>query len=215
VTRLVELRVSADPEAWRAAGVPLDADGLGWLGSVRLQIDPTLGRPGVRSWVLDLRSGAAVVDVDGLPTDVGPAPSAATAPAAAGALGATGIDHVVVLTPDLDRTVTAVVDQVGVPLLRIRDGETGGSPVRQAFFRLGEVILEVVSGGPGESGGGSARFYGVALTVTDLDAAASHLGDLLGPIKPAVQRDRSIATVRREAGLGAAVALMSPVPERA
>ncbi len=155
-------------------------------------------------------------DVDGLPTAVGPAPSGATPPAADGALGVTGIDHVVVLTPDLDRTIAAVEDQVGVPLLRIRDGEAGGSPVRQAFFRLGEVVLEVVSAESPEPGGdGPARFYGLALTVRDLDAAAHHLGDLLGPVKPAVQRDRHIATVRREAGLGAAVALMSPAPERA
>jgi hypothetical protein len=216
VTRLVELRVSADPQAWRAAGVPLDADGLGWLGSVHLRVDPALGRPGLRSWALELGSGAAVADVDGLPTDVGPAPSVAAPPDGDGPLGVTGIDHVVVLTPDLDRTVTAVVEQLGVALLRIRDGQTGGSAVRQAFFRLGEVVLEVVAGGSPERGGGEpARFYGLALTVSDLDAAANHLGDLVGPVKPAVQRDRHIATVRREAGLGAAVALMSPTPARA
>ena len=82
-----------------------------------------------------------------------------TSPAADGTLGVTGIDHVVVLTPNLDRTIAAVEDRVGVPLLRIRDGEAGRSPVRQAFFRLGEVVLEVVSAESPELGGdGPARF---------------------------------------------------------
>jgi Glyoxalase/Bleomycin resistance protein/Dioxygenase superfamily len=212
VTRLVELRVSAEPYAWREAGVPLDGLGLGWLGSVLLRVDPKLGPPGLRSWMLDVRP-ASISDVDGLPTDVGPAPSPLP-PDLDGILGVTGIDHVVVLTPDLDRTVAAIEQWVGVPLLRTRDGEAGGSPARQAFFRLGDVILEVVAGGSPGTIAGPVRFYGLALTVSDLDAAARHLGDRLGPVKPAVQRDRWIATVRREAGLGAAVALMSPAPER-
>jgi hypothetical protein len=212
VTHLVEVRVSAEPDAWRAAGVPLDGQGLGWLGSVLLRVDPSLGPPGLRSWVLDVGTGAAITDVDGLPTEVGAASPSSTEPD--GALGVTGIDHVVVVTPDLDRTVAAVENELRVPLLRTREGEAAGAPVRQAFFRLGEVILEVVSGGPPGPAEGAARFYGLALTVADLDAAACHLGDRLGPVKPAVQRDRWIATVRRDAGLGTAVALMSPVPDR-
>jgi hypothetical protein len=212
VTRLVEVRVSAEPGAWRAAGVPLDEDSLGWLGSVLLRVDPTLGPPGLRSWVLDIEAGTTISDVDGLPTNAGS--PASPPPVLDSVLGVTGIDHVVVVTPDLDRTVAAVEEELRVPLLRIRDGEAGGSAVRQAFFRLGEVILEVVSGGPSGPARDAARFYGLALTVNDLDAAARHLGDRLGPLKPAVQRDRWIATVRREAGLGTAVALMSPTPER-
>jgi hypothetical protein len=214
VTRLVELRVSAEPDAWRAAGVPLDGHGIGWLGSVRLRIDPTLGRPGLRSWVLDIEPGTAISEVDGLPTEMGAAASRSPVDLD-GVLGVAGIDHVVVVTPDLDRTVVAMEDRLRVPLLRIREGEAGGSPVRQAFFRLGEVILEVVSGGgPSRPDHDAAIFYGLALTVNDLDAAARHLGDRLGPMKPAVQRDRWIASVRRDAGLGTAVALMSPAPDR-
>jgi len=212
VTRLVEGRVSAEPDAWRTAGVPLDDDGIGWLGSVLLRVDPTLGPPGLRSWVLDIEAGTSFTDVDGLPTDAGSSASPSP-PTLDSVLGVTGIDHLVVVTPDLDRTVTAVEGALRVPLLRIREGEAGGSPVRQAFFRLGEVILEVVSGGSPGSDRDTACFYGLALTVSDLDAAARQLGDRLGAMKPAVQRDRRIATVRREAGLGTAVALMSPPPE--
>jgi hypothetical protein len=223
VTHLVEVRVAAERDAWRAVGVPLDGDGLGRLGSVVVRIDPTLGPPGLRSWVLDVESDATWSDVDGLPTGlVSSTPPSSPTIEAGGGLRVTGIDHVVVVTPDLDRTVAAVETQLRVPLLRIRDGQAAGAPVRQAFFRLGEVILEVVAGrtperaagGTAEPAAGRARFYGLALTVSDLDEAARRLGDRLGPVKPAVQRDRSIATVRREAGLGTAVALMSPPPGR-
>jgi catechol 2,3-dioxygenase-like lactoylglutathione lyase family enzyme len=213
--RLIEVRVAAEPDAWQAVGVPLDDDGVGWLGSVVLRVDPAFGRPGLRSWVLEVASDATIDDVDGLPTEVG-SPPPSSPPTVEGGLGVTGIDHVVVVTPDLDRTVLAVETRLGLRLLRIRDGEAAGAPVRQAFFRLGEVILEVVAGGPPEPGAGRgrARFYGLALTVSDLEEAARRLGDRLGPVKPAVQRDRSIATVRREAALGTAVALMSPAPDR-
>jgi hypothetical protein len=54
------------------------------------------------------------------------------------------------------------------------------------------------------------RFWGLTLVVDDLDAAAARLGDRVGPVKDAVQKGRRIATLRREAGLGVPVALMSP-----
>ena len=53
----------------------------------------------------------------------------------------------------------------------MRDGSSGGGPIRQVFFRLGDPILEMV-GPPEPSGDGPARFFGLALTVADLDATA-------------------------------------------
>ena len=85
--------------------------------------------------------------------------------------------------------------------------ETDDGPLRQGFFRLGEVILEVVAHPNVEAG--PARFWGITFTVADLDAAAELLGDRLGTIRDAVQPGRRIATVRRSAGLGLPVALIS------
>jgi hypothetical protein len=48
--------------------------------------------------------------------------------------------------------------------------------------------------------------------VKELDALASRLGDRLGSIRDAVQPGRRIATLRESAGLGQAVAFMSPEP---
>jgi hypothetical protein len=46
--------------------------------------------------------------------------------------------------------------------------------------------------------------------VPDIAATAAALGHLLGAPRDAVQPGRRIATLRREAGLGPAVAFMTP-----
>ena len=64
--------------------------------------------------------------------------------------GATYIDHVVLLSPSLPRT-TAALEALGLVQRGERDTDTYGAPMRQIFFRLGEVILELVgSPEPGE-----------------------------------------------------------------
>jgi hypothetical protein len=65
--------------------------------------------------------------------------------------------------------------------------------------------------------GGRERpaLWGLVVVVADLDACARDLGPLLGDARPAVQPGRRIATVRREAGLPVALALMTPQPRPA
>jgi hypothetical protein len=114
---------------------------------------------------------------------------------------AVAVDHIVALTPDLDRTVRKL-REAGLDFRRIR--EAGGG-ARQAFFVLGACLLEL--GGPAD---GDVRFWGLTITVADLDAAVERLGDRLGPPREAVQPGRRIATLRPEAGVGMPVAFMSP-----
>ena len=208
MTSIAELTVADDPEGWRAAGFTVDEEGICQIGSVRLRIAPAAdGRSGVLAWVLAGTPDEEVTDVDGIPTSVGE-PSAA--PAGAHPIGARVIDHVVVTTPDLDRTVAVIERALGLPLKRTRESEAYGRPMRQAFFRLGEVILEVVGSPEPDPAGGPARFFGLAITVDSLEAARAMLGpDVVGEAKPAVQPGRSIATVRSTAGLSVPVALMS------
>ena len=80
--------------------------------------------------------------------------------------------------------------------------------VHKAFFRAGEVILEVV-GPPTPDGDGPAGFYGLAFNVVDLDETAGFLGDRLHPAKEAVQEGRRIATLDKGAGSSVAIAFMS------
>ncbi len=197
------LTIAADPDRWVDAGFHLDADGTCRAGRVRLAIGAVPGvTRGIVAWSLHGLDAAGAVD--GLLTmdsDRGPAEPADHPN------GVRSIDHLVVATPDIVRTVEALAG-IGLEPRRTREFGTPLSPRRQVFFRLGEVILEVV--GPGRpEGAGPAVFWGVAFTVADLEATAGHLGDLLGGVKSAVQPGRRIATLRREAGLGTRVAFMS------
>lgn len=205
---LVALTVLGDPGRWRDIGFAVEQDGSCQVGAVRLQVSPPEegGRAGIDGWAF-----AGLQDppmgIDGIPTE---AASEATAPPAGHPNGVTSLDHVVVTTPDLGRTVTAL-EGAGLRVLRERDTDTGGRPMRQVFLRPGEAIIELV-GPPAPSGSGRARFFGLAFTVTDLDAVASLLGDRLGTSKAAVQPGRRIATVRSDAGPGVPVAFMSGLP---
>jgi len=205
--RLVALAVADEPAAWKDAGFAVDDGGRCWVGDVVVALTPGTGTGGVRAWAVEGIDGP----LDGLPSiDLPPAE-----PADAAILhpnGTTAIDHVVVTTPDVDRTVAAL-EETGLEPRRVRDADSGGRAIRQVFFRLGQPVLEVV-GPPEPSGDGSARFFGLALTVADLDATATALGEHLGDPKDAVQPGRRIATLRRSTGCTTAIAFMSPPSPR-
>jgi catechol 2,3-dioxygenase-like lactoylglutathione lyase family enzyme len=180
---------------------------------VRLRFHPNAEQRGILSWTLAGTPDESVTDVDGLATAHGEPPNLRGL-AASHLIGATSIDHLVVMTPDVDRTVDAVERVLGLRLRRTREGEAYGRPVRQAFFRMGDVVLEVVGAPTAEADGGGARFFGVAFTLISLPEAAAFLGDLMSEPQPAVQSDRMISTIRSAAGLAVPVALMSPEPDR-
>ncbi len=203
-----DLVVGDDPEAWRGAGFTVDDDGTCRLGSVRVRLAGRAIAKGLRSWTLrDLRNPPRDGAVDAIPTGVERTPPAEPA---THANGTRLIDHVVLMTPDRPRTVAAL-EAVGLEVRRVRPaGSTYGAPMSQTFFRLGEVVLEVVA--PDEVAEGPARFFGLALTVDDLDGLAARSAHI-GRVKEAVQPGRRIATVdHRALGLSVAVALMSPEP---
>jgi hypothetical protein len=190
---LDELVLGDAPEAWEALGFSV-ADGVVVVGGVRFRLTGTGG--GVAAW--SLRGIDPGADLDGLPTAVSEAPP----PEPVGhPIGAVAVDHVVALTPDFERTA-GKLRAAGLDYRSTRDAAGG---FRQAFFVLGPCLLEL--GGPAE--GPRPWFWGLTLVVEDLDAAAERLGDRLGRVKDAVQPGRRIATVRREAGLGVPVALMT------
>ena len=205
-----EILVGDPREAWEAAGFTVDDDGTCRVGTVRVRLVGRDGGKRILGWSLRDAPPARLAGgaLDGLPTTTSEGPPA---DGAAHTNGATHIDHVVLLSPDLARTTAALV-AIGVKPRGERDTDTYGAPMRQIFFRLGEVILELV-GQPDTAGEGDPGFFGLAITVTDLDVAAEQLGDHLGSIKDAVQDGRRIATLRhRDLGMSVATALMSPQP---
>jgi catechol 2,3-dioxygenase-like lactoylglutathione lyase family enzyme len=208
VLTIDELTLADEPERWRAFGFDVDGERC-MLGAVSVRLAGERAGRGILGWSL---RGLADADLDGLPTSVSETPE--PAPAGEHPNGVSDIDHVVAMTPVLDRTVQALAE-AGLDLRRVREEPTPAGAPRQAFFRLGPAILEVVqepeevlAGRPGGAAG-PARFWGLALRARDLRRAVAAFGEHGGEIRPAVQPGRSIATVRRSAGLAVPVALMS------
>lgn len=217
---IAELEIADEPERWSALGFAVAGDRCR-VGAVDLRLvgrDSGRGR-GLARWhlrELPAHDGdpGAEPDLDGLPTArAAQAGDAASAAADAHPNGVAAIDHVVAISPDLDRTV-ARLQAAGLDLRRVREQPTPAGAPRQAFFRLGAEILEVVQEPEqiAARAGGSGRpafFWGIALRCPDLDATVAGLGERVGEIRPAVQPGRRIASVRRVAGLALPVALMT------
>ncbi len=202
-----ELRVGDAPESWAALGFAIDGDAC-VVGGVRIRLAGTDSGKGLTGWSLRDFGGA---DLDGLPTERSDRPPPAEAPEHPN--GITALDHVVAISSDLDRTVAAL-QAAGLDLRRIREEPTPAGAPRQAFFRLGAVILEVVQA-PEEAiertgGDRPTFFWGLAFVAPDLDATVAALGDRVSEIRPAVQPGRRIATLNRAAGLSVPVALITP-----
>ena len=238
MTRIAEVLLADDPACWLAIDVVADRYGVARVGTVALRfgvIVPTvdgdapppasaapsppqsssssptsrsLSLTGIVGWVLLDAPDPSQRAIDGLTithTTDGPE-------LIEGDSAFLRIDHVVVTTPDLGRTVSALEAGFGEPCKRVRTLPTGsGAPLHQAFFRLGEVIVEVV--GPpdadSERADEPARFGGLVLVARDLDDLCTRLGpDVVNAPRAAVQEGRRIATMRAAAGLGCPVALM-------
>jgi hypothetical protein len=197
---LAELAIADPPERWRALGFSITADRL-YLGGVAIQLGSD--GSGITGWTL--RHVDPGGEIDGLPTRV---TTAGPSPPVAHPNGAVGLDHVVILTPDFDRTVVALAARA-MPLRRVR--ELGD--YRQGFRRLGPAVMEIVErrgGDDPDRGAGGARFWGLVVLVRDLDALHDRLAPHLGQPHPAVQPGRRIAGLAASAGLTPRVAFMDP-----
>jgi catechol 2,3-dioxygenase-like lactoylglutathione lyase family enzyme len=202
-----ELTVADAPDAWSALGFQFDDDTC-VVGDLRICLAGLDAGKGLAGWSL---REVETTELDGLSTVRSDRQPPSDRPVHSN--GVTHIDHVVAITPDLDRTI-GVLTGAGLDLRRIREEPTPAGAPRQAFFRLGATILEVVQEPPEatERAGGDrpAFFWGLAFVAPDLDTTVAGLGDRVSEIRPAVQPGRRIATLRRSAGLTVPVALMSP-----
>lgn len=212
--RVEWLRVAGEADTWRSLGLTVTDRGVIALVGTSIHVvapDPAGtahagsasggSAGGIVGWALsDVED---ISDIDGLSTDVvesmGPV-------YAEHLLGATGLDHVVVSTHDLERTSAAIASATGCELKRIRALGT----MRQGFHRIGRggLIVELVE--RPDLPEGPAVFWGLVLIVDDLDAAYDLIGpDRISAPKDAVQPGRRIATIRADMGLGLPVALMT------
>ena len=201
---LVRLDIADAPDVWRRLGFAVGDDATTRVGNVTLRLTGSGSASGITGWAL---SGPASLPaaVDGIATEAAaPAPGTATAHPNA----ALRLDHVVVATPDLDRTLTAL-GAIGLQVSRVRDTGLPGPRARQAFVWSGDVILEVA--GPQEPAGeGPAALWGLVVVTDDIDALPARTDHAVSGIREAVQQGRRIAPVRRAAGSTVPLAFMTP-----
>lgn len=205
--RVAAIVVGDEPDDWEAAGFTVDGSRID-VGGVIVDCLGDGSRPRWR-----LHSEDDLPDsIDGLATE-----QVDAAPSATGASHrneVVDIDHVVLASPDLDRT-TEAFGALGVDCRRVRDVPGSDPAMQQRFFRLGSVILELI-GSAEATGDGPMSIWGLACNVADIDAAAERLGPACGAPKDAVQPGRRIATVRtRDLGISLPIALMTPDPRYA
>jgi hypothetical protein len=200
--RLVGVTVGDRPAAWASLGFEVAGDRF-TVGGVTVHLAGDTGGRGVLGWSLEPSSEG---DIDGLLSVPTPPPAAPVSHRN----GVTGVDHVVVGTPDVDRTTTAM-EQHGIALRRAVDGLRGGDKAYR-FFLLGTCLLEVI--GPAahdpDRTPRPAAFVGLAFVADDLEAAAA-LPDVAGEPRDAIQAGRRIVTLRTaEHDVSVPLAILTP-----
>jgi hypothetical protein len=205
---LTELLVGDDAASWSAAGFHIEGDHTN-IGTVTLRFAGTAQGRGILGWTLSgIDHDTAERGIEGVATSVASSEPVVNTQSVSHANGTVAFDHLVMISPDLGRTIAAL-ESLGVVARRTRDVGTPDAPRQQVFFWMGEPILELV-GSPHSTGDGPARLYGIALTVADIDATADTLGERVGRVKDAVQPGRRITTLRtRELDMSVPVAFMS------
>jgi hypothetical protein len=206
-----EIEVADPADAWMRAGFNVDSDAVCRIGGVRIRLAGRGRGTGIVGWSLrGLPSENSLHNLDGIPTTRSDAAAAAPAEHPN---GVTAIDHVVLLSPDLGRTVESLAT-IGVEPRRERDAQLSGRPIRQIFFRAGEVIIEVI-GSPETASEGPSTLWGITYVVADVDATAAYFGDRTAPVKEAVQPGRHITTLRHhELGISVRSAMISAPARR-
>lgn len=199
---LVALHAGGQPAPWESIGLRFDGS-LCYLGDVSLQLEPHA--VGLTGWTINVGRDEEVV-IDGIPTFLTSTTPPVRNSAHIGEHTIVGLDHVVVMTDNLDRTCEALSKHLGVEVRRERDAGRG---VVQRFIKLTNTIIEVVTGPHVQTPG--ASLWGMVISVDDMVAWATTCGeDVTSTPKPATQPGRLISTVRSAVGLGVPFAVMTP-----
>ncbi len=125
--------------------------------------------------------------------------------------GVEALDHVVVMSPDLESARRLYGDVLGLRLAL--DRTFAARDTRILFFRVGSVTLEVAGSlKPAARPDDPDRLWGLAYRVRDLEAAHARLLDAgfdVSEIRRGAKRGTRVCTVRRETH-GVATLLIAP-----
>ena len=120
------------------------------------------------------------------------APSAGTEPAAV-----TGLDHVVIRTPDPERAAALYGARLALDMRLDRSSPDWGA--RLMFFRCGDLVVEVAHDLAAGVAAGSDRLWGLSWRVPDAVAAQArlrHAGVDVSEVRPGRRPGTSVFTVR-------------------
>lgn len=202
--------IGDEPDAWRGAGFTVVGNEL-TLGKVVIELAGVESGRGVLGWSIAGVTG----EIDGLPmcSTTSEAMAIPSERRSASTNAVFAIDHVVVETNDMDRTISAFA-AVGMAERRSATMSTHMGDRRQSFLWAGRVIIEVIGPVEGKESGqstGTASIWGLALVSSNLQTTAHVLDDKLSEPRDAVQPGRKIATVRtKELDISVPLVVMSP-----
>ena len=209
---LRRIAIGDDPSAWRAAGFDVLGNELR-LGKVVIELVGSAGQRGFHGWAID----GVTTDIEHIPRIQDPPEQQTEALAetsSSSSLNAIfAIDHVVVTTNDVARTV-ASFERVGLQERRTTTTSTPMGERRQSFLWAGRVIIEVI--GPvdaelADRNDGHASIWGLALVASNLQVTSQVLDSALSEPRDAVQPGRKIATMRtKELDISVPIVVMSP-----
>lgn len=165
--------------AARNAGTDEGLAGLTFAVDDLAKAKHLLERRSMRVLLADARSGSGPLHVatdstHGVPISlVEGAPKAVAAASASGAAGVSGLDHVVIRTPNPERSVALYAGRLGLSLRLDRSEPSWGA--RLLFFRCGDLVIEVAHDLKAGTGEGPDKLWGLSWRVPDIAAAHARL----------------------------------------
>ena len=199
---IVELHIGDEPQVWKNLGFRVENKRCR-VGTIDLVFDQGSKGPGIHSWVLQNAESPNFGSIKTMSQDFISTELALDHPN-----GCFGIDHVVLRVPEFGRGRIAL-EQIGALVGEPEAISKSGPTILRSAVNMGEVVVELI--GPEQLDPiASWALWGLVMSVREVDECAKLLGPAVGKVKPAVQKNKCITTVRKEAGASAAIAFLGP-----
>ena len=199
---IVELHIGDEPQVWKNLGFRVENKRCR-VGTVDLVFDQGSKGSGIHSWVLCNAKFPNFGSIKTMSQDSISIERALDHPN-----GCFGIDHVVLRVPEFSAGRIAL-EQIGALVGEPVPISESEPTILRSSVNMGEVVLELI--GPEQLDPlADWALWGLVMSVREVDTCAKLLGPAVGKVKPAVQKNKCIMTVRKEAGSSVAMAFLGP-----
>ena len=203
---LQRIVIGDDPDSWRSAGFSV-LDNEMVFGKTVVELAGTANGRGVLGWAIE----GVTSNIESI-TSIAPSGTTLAVEQRTGLDNTNAvfaIDHVVIETGDLDRTVAAFTE-VGIKERRQGQMTTSLGERRQSFLWAGRVIIEIVAPVTADPNV-AMRVWGLALVSANLATTSHVLAENMSEPRNAVQPGRKIATIDTSAlDISVPLVVMSP-----